>query len=130
VVAVLAGAFFRFVRLFMPRRRPVDRRATQVSIVARQMDGTQRAVVLYGDRVGGMIHKGDIVEVHGRLKRDGVIYAKRVDIVGAQYASGSVPRRTISGDRKLPLFVPLAVWLVVIGVWGYFFLPPLLRLAR
>src|SRR5262249_7786794 len=60
VFGAAIGAFAKLVFLLMPRRRPVDRKLTQVHLVVQEHDGTQSAVLLYGDHIAGMLHQGDL----------------------------------------------------------------------
>ncbi|MBA3944186.1 MAG: hypothetical protein H0X37_06435 [Herpetosiphonaceae bacterium] len=116
-----------FVKFLMPRSKPEQKRLTQVSLGVEDAYQTLHRVVLYGDHVGGMLRKGDIVAVYGKRRRSGVIRARRIVVVGREFARGQV--QTIAIRSKLsfpPPIVPLLVWLGAVVAWASIFAPHLL----
>jgi hypothetical protein len=130
VFGAVIGAFARLVALIRPRRLPEDRKITQAGLVVQEVNGTQGAVVLYGDHIAGMLHKGDIVAVYGRRQRSGAIRAVKVEVVGAQFAPGAVVRRVVQGRRPFPLVIAIGVWVVTLIVWAAFYAPLIMRVVR
>lgn len=130
IFGALIGAFTKLFSLIMPRRRPDDRKLTQVHLVVQAHDGTQSAVLLYGDHIAGLLHKGDIVRVYGRRRRNGVVRATRVEVVGMQFAPGMVLQRTVYGKPPFPQSVAMCAWLVALIAWAVLYLPPLLQLIQ
>lgn len=127
VFGALIGAFARLFSLIMPRRRPADRKLTQVHMIVQQADGAQIAALLYGDHIAGMLHKGDIVAIYGRLARNGIIRATRVEVVGVQFAPGASARRVVKGRRPFPRLVAAATWLIATAAWLIIYLPPIMQ---
>lgn len=130
VFGALAAAFGRLIGLMLPKGRARDRDTIQAHFVVEEPGGDQYEVLLYGDHVGGRLHKGDHVEVYGRRRRDGAIRARRVCVVGVQFARGNVQRRTVRGTMGLPAAVALVAWVAALVVWVYFYLPVLIPLIQ
>jgi hypothetical protein len=130
IFGAMIGAFAKLFSLFMPRRRPEDRKLTQVHLVVQEGSGMQSAVVLYGDHIAGMLHKGDLVEVYGRRIRDGAIRAWRVRVVGAHFAPGAVMRREVRGRRQFPRFLTIGIWIGALVVWFILYMPAILQLIH
>jgi hypothetical protein len=130
IFGALIGAFAKLFSLLMPRRRPDDRKCTQVALIIQEQHGGQSAALLYGDHIAGMLHKGDLVEIYGRRERSGVVRAARVNVVGAQFAAGAVARRVVKGKRAFPLAVTIGVWAAALAAWGVFYIPAIMRMLR
>jgi hypothetical protein len=130
IFGALIGAFAKLFSLLMPRRRPDDRKLTQVSLIIQEQHGGQSAALLYGDHIAGMLHKGDLVEIYGRRERSGVVRAAQVHVVGAQFAAGAVARRVVKGKRTFPLAVTIGVWVAALAAWGVFYVPAIARMLR
>lgn len=130
VFGALIGAFTKLFSLIMPRRHPDNRKITQVHLVVQENDGIQSAVLLYGDYIAGMLHKGDLVKVYGRRQRNGVVRAVRVEIIGTQFAPGAVIGRVVKGKPAFPAFVTIGAWIVAVVAWLLFYLPPIMQLIR
>jgi hypothetical protein len=130
VLGAVFGTFAKLFSLFAPRRRPPERKVTQVSMIIRDPSGSESEVVLYGDHVAGRLRRGDMVQVFGRRERNGAVRATRVVVVGAQLASGNVQRRTIAGIRPLMPAVAIGVWIAAAVAWLLVYMPFILRLIR
>jgi hypothetical protein len=122
VFAGLAGALGKLLSLLLPRRRAVGRDTTVVRFVVCDPNGDEHAVEVYGDRVGGKLHKGDVVEVFGQRTRDGDIRAGRVVVVGGVHAVGAIARRRVRGTQPLHWALALLAWLLTTAVWYYLYL--------
>lgn len=121
VFAGLAGALGKLLSFFLPRGRAAGRDTTVVRFVVCDAGGGEQAVEVYGDRVGGKLHRGDVVEVFGRRTRDGDIRARRVVVVGGVHAAGKIARRRVRGTQPLSWVVALLAWLLAAAVWGYLY---------
>jgi hypothetical protein len=130
VLGAVFGAFAKLFSLFAPRRRPPERKVTQVDMIVREPGGSESEVVLYGDHVAGRLRRGDLIQVFGRRQPNGAVRATRVIVVGAQFASGSVQRRTIAGMRPLMPAVAILVWIAAASAWLLVYMPLVLRLIR
>jgi hypothetical protein len=130
IFGALIGAFAKLFSLLVPRRRPGDRKLTQVSLIVQEHGGGQDAVLLYGDHIAGMLHKGELVEIYGRRDRSGVVRAARVEVVGVQFAAGAVARRVVKGKRGFPIAVTIGVWAAALVAWGVFYMPTIMRILH
>lgn len=130
VFGALIGAFTKLFSLIMPRRCPDDRKITQVHLVVQENNGRQSAVLLYGDYIAGMLHKGDLIKVHGRRQRNGVVRAVRVEVIGTQFAPGAVVGRVVKGKPPFPVFIAAGAWIGAVAAWLLFYLPPILQLMQ
>jgi hypothetical protein len=130
IFGALIGAFAKLFSLLMPRRRPGDRKLTQVYLIIQQQHGGQDAALLYGDHIAGMLHKGDVVAIYGRRERSGVVRAARVEVVGAQFAAGAVARRVVKGKHALPIAVTIGLWVAALAAWLVLYMPAIMRILH
>jgi hypothetical protein len=130
IFGALIGAFTKLFSLLMPRRRPADRKLTQVHLIIQEHHGGQSAALLYGDHIAGMLHKGDMVAIYGRRERSGVVRAARVDVIGAQFAAGTVARRVVKGKRAFPIAVTISIWVVALVAWLVLYVPVIVQILH